>query len=304
MRRIALFAIGLGLLAPLLAAAPAHAQATRTWVSGVGDDANPCSRTAPCKTFAGAISKTAVLGEINCLDSAGFGAVTITKSISIICNGVIGGILSAGTTGVIVNALSSDKIVLKGLDINGAGSGVNGIRVISASAVTIEDCTIQNTTGWGIQISNTALNQFQVTRVTATNNTLGGMQVRPANAGAVATGIVTGLISFKNGKGLEIDGSGGSTSRTIISQSSFNSNTTGINLVTGGTALSAMASDSLVQNSTTGISAGAGTSIDISRISLEGNSLGVSGNVNSFGTNQLRGNTTDGTLTLLSPALQ
>src|SRR5437868_10287053 len=96
----------------------AHAQATRTWVSGVGDDVNPCSRTAPCKTFAGAISKTAALGEINCLDSAGFGAVTITKSISIICNGVIGGILSAGTTGVLINALSSDKVILKGLDIN------------------------------------------------------------------------------------------------------------------------------------------------------------------------------------------
>src|SRR5882724_7436977 len=141
----------------------ASAQATRTWVSGVGDDVNPCSRTAPCKTFPGAISKTAALGEINCLDSAGFGAVTITKSIGIICNGVIGGILSAGTTGVIINALSSDKVILKGLDINGAGTGVNGIRVISASAVTIEDCTIANTTGWGIAIQNTALSQFQIT---------------------------------------------------------------------------------------------------------------------------------------------
>src|SRR5882757_10015294 len=140
MRRLALLTMAIGLFLPLLASAPAHAQATRTWVSGVGDDANPCSRTAPCKTFAGAISKTAAQGEINCLDSAGFGAVTITKSISIFCNGVIGGILSAGTTGVIINALSSDKVVLKGLDINGAGTGVNGIRVISASAVTIEDC--------------------------------------------------------------------------------------------------------------------------------------------------------------------
>src|SRR5216684_8686022 len=61
----------------------ANAQATRTWVSGVGDDANPCSRTAPCKTFAGAISKTAKGGEIDALDPGGFGAVTITKSITI-----------------------------------------------------------------------------------------------------------------------------------------------------------------------------------------------------------------------------
>ncbi len=76
----------------------AHAQATRTWVSGVGDDANPCSRTAPCKTFAGAISKTANGGEIDCLDPGGFGAVTITKSMTIDCTGVSGGILNAGST--------------------------------------------------------------------------------------------------------------------------------------------------------------------------------------------------------------
>src|SRR5258708_4355110 len=75
----------------------ANAQASRTWVSGVGDDANPCSRTAPCKTFAGAISKTANLGEIDCLDPGGFGAVTITKSITINCDSGPGGVLVSGT---------------------------------------------------------------------------------------------------------------------------------------------------------------------------------------------------------------
>jgi hypothetical protein len=303
MRRLVLMALAMVFSAPFLASAPANAQATRTWVSGLGDDANPCSRTAPCKTFAGAISKTATSGEINCLDSAGYGGVTITKSISIICNGVIGGILSAGITGVIVNA-AGGAVVLKGLDINGVGSGVNGIRVITATAVTIEDCTIQNHTGWGIQISNTALHQFQVTRVTATNNTLGGMQVRPANGGAVAVGIVNGFHSFKNGKGIELDGGGGSTSSTLISQSDFNSNSIGINLITGGTTLTAMASDSLVQNNSTGISAAASTSIKIGRMSITGNSVGVSGNVASFVTNQLRDNSSDGTLTPLSPGLQ
>jgi len=92
------------LLAFAMQSSPAHAQATRTWVSGVGDDANPCSRTAPCKTFAGAISKTAAGGIINCLDSAGFGAVTITKAITIECVGVIGGVLAALTNGINVNA--------------------------------------------------------------------------------------------------------------------------------------------------------------------------------------------------------
>src|ERR1043165_7913237 len=91
-------------------AAPAHAQATRTWVSGVGDDANPCSRTAPCKTFAGAISKTAANGEIDCLDPGGFGGVTIVKSMTIDCGGVAGGILSAGTNGVGLSAGGDARI--------------------------------------------------------------------------------------------------------------------------------------------------------------------------------------------------
>src|SRR5205809_5695698 len=81
----------------------AQAQATRTWVSGVGDDANPCSRTAPCKTFAGAISKTAGGGEISVLDPGGFGAVTITKSITIDGTGMLSSILAASTTGIIIN---------------------------------------------------------------------------------------------------------------------------------------------------------------------------------------------------------
>ena len=175
MRRFGLLALAVGLFLPSLAAVPAHAQATRTWVSGVGDDANPCSRTAPCKTFPGAISKTAAGGEINCLDPAGFGAVTITKSISIICHHTLGGILSSGVNGVIVNVLSTDEVTLKGLDINGVNTGINGIRVLAAGAVTVEDCTLQNSSGWGIQINNTIATTFQITRVTATNNALGGV---------------------------------------------------------------------------------------------------------------------------------
>ncbi|HEY0050819.1 MAG TPA: hypothetical protein VGB68_16115, partial [Pyrinomonadaceae bacterium] len=134
-----------------------NAQATRTWVSGVGDDVNPCSRTAPCKTFAGAISKTAANGEINALDPGGFGTINITKSMVI--DGVNPGmasILAAGTTGVIVNALSTDTVILRNLTINGAGTGVNGIRILNAKAVYIENCVIFNfvgssgTTGRGI----------------------------------------------------------------------------------------------------------------------------------------------------------
>ena len=86
------FAIGTAALAPLFCDSTAQAQASRIWVSGVGDDANPCSRTAPCTTFAGAISKTAANGIINCLDPGGFGEVTITKSITIDCTLTVAGV--------------------------------------------------------------------------------------------------------------------------------------------------------------------------------------------------------------------
>ncbi|HEX8066157.1 MAG TPA: hypothetical protein VF520_06490 [Thermoleophilaceae bacterium] len=134
------------LLIALALPASASAQATRTWVSGVGDDANPCSRTAPCKTFAGAISKTANGGEINCLDPGGFGGVTITKSLTIKCHYTEGGVLVSGTNAIVVNATASDKVTLKGLDINGIGTGaqtsLSGIKVLSARNVNIIDSEI------------------------------------------------------------------------------------------------------------------------------------------------------------------
>lgn len=142
----------------LVVASVAQAQATRTWVSGVGDDANPCSRTAPCKTFAGAISKTAKDGEISVLDPGGYGTVTITKSIYI--NGThgagYGSILASGTNGVIINitdAADVKKAVrLRSLDINGAPTsapGLNGVRIIAANEVHVEDCVIDGFIGAG-----------------------------------------------------------------------------------------------------------------------------------------------------------
>jgi hypothetical protein len=121
----------------------ASAQATRTWVSGVGDDANPCSRTAPCKTFAGAISKTANGGEINCLDPGGFGGVTITKSMTIKCHYTEGGVLVSGTNAIVINAAATDTVTLRGLDINGIGTGAPtslvGVKVLNAARVNLYD---------------------------------------------------------------------------------------------------------------------------------------------------------------------
>src|SRR5436305_12695562 len=128
---LVLFASLLGFSLPTTSA---QAQATRTWISGVGDDVNPCSRTAPCKTFAGAISKTAAGGEIDCLDPGGLGAVTITKGMTLDCGTFAGGILNAGgVNGVVVNtAAATDKVILRNLVINGgltpSGPGANGIR--------------------------------------------------------------------------------------------------------------------------------------------------------------------------------
>src|SRR5215207_4753837 len=134
------------LLSVLVLAPAAQAQATRTWVSGVGDDANPCSRTAPCKTYAGAISKTAAGGEISTLDPGGFGAVTITKSITINGDGTLAGILAAGVNGVIVNAGVNDRVVLRNLSINGAGNGINGIRYLAGKSLTVDNVTIDGFT--------------------------------------------------------------------------------------------------------------------------------------------------------------
>src|SRR3954453_190664 len=144
-RRLVKLVPALALLA-LAVPSAAFGQATRTWVSGVGDDANPCSRTAPCKTFAGAISKTANGGEINCIDPGGFGGVTITKSLTIKCHYTEGGVLVAGTNAIVVNAAATDKVTLKGLDINGIGVGtqtsLSGVKVLSARKVRVFDSEI------------------------------------------------------------------------------------------------------------------------------------------------------------------
>jgi hypothetical protein len=182
--------------AAILYATPAQAQATRTWVSGVGDDANPCSRTAPCKTFAGAISKTAPGGQINVLGPGGFGAVTITKSISITSTGFEGGVLVSGTNGIIVNALSSDKVLLEGLDIEGLGTGLNGITIIGGGTTTIRKCSIRNFTQNGINVVGTA-NARAVVEDTHIINNAGGFNMQGAG-GAVNTALVQNCILDNN----------------------------------------------------------------------------------------------------------
>jgi hypothetical protein len=180
-------------LVPALYTAPAHAQATRTWVSGVGDDANPCSRTAPCKTFAGAISKTASPGEINCLDPGGFGAVTITKSITIDCRYTSnGGVLVAGTNAIVVAATATDKVQLIGLDFEGVGTGVDAVKVNSALEVIIDDCIIRDFATNGVEVTNSVANSRVVIKnsLILNNGTCGNVNTGGVNVASSAATVV------------------------------------------------------------------------------------------------------------------
>ncbi len=155
-------------------AALSHAQATRTWVSGVGDDANPCSRTAPCKTFAGAISKTAEFGEISVLDPGGYGAVTITKPITLSGDGTLAGILNASTNGIIINLTATQgPVILRNLSIAGANTAINGIRYLAGPRVLISDCTIAGQTGSAIDVSTSSNGNLTVLRTTMTGGAYG-----------------------------------------------------------------------------------------------------------------------------------
>ncbi|WP_082615406.1 hypothetical protein [Acidovorax sp. Root267] len=166
-----------------------YAQATRTWVSGVGDDANPCSRTAPCKTFAGAISKTAAGGEIDVLDDGGFGGVTITKSITINGGGHIAGILVAGTNGVVINAATTDVVILRGLTFTGTSGALNAVRYMAARYVVVEDSSISGFTN-GINMLTTVVNgRMDIRNVQMTNGTtlVGTTGIHVGAANSIAT---------------------------------------------------------------------------------------------------------------------
>ena len=173
------FLASVGVAAVCLATATvAQAQATRTWVSGVGDDANPCSRTAPCKTFAGAISKTATGGEIDALDPGGFGAVTITKSITIDGGSPgNGGILASLVSGVIVNATASSQITLRNLQINGATNGIDGVRYLAGLALHLHGVYIEGFTGFCVNFKPTTTGFLFITDSKFTRCAAGGVMV-------------------------------------------------------------------------------------------------------------------------------
>ncbi len=216
-RLMAMSAIAAGILAW---STPAMAQASRTWVSGVGDDVNPCSRTAPCKTFAGAISKTAAGGEINCLDPGGWGTVTITKSMTIDCSQFPGSILNSGTNGIIVNdgGAGTAIVVVRGLEINAASPtspGLNGIRFISGSSLQLENVVIRgnsSSSGNGINFQPSTAARLVLNRVAISNNGSGGagngILVQPTGTGSAQVQLDHVSIATTSGTGLRVDATG------------------------------------------------------------------------------------------------
>lgn len=282
MRKTALPTFLLGaILGASLSIAPAQAQATRTWVSGVGDDVNPCSRTAPCKTFAGAISKTAAGGEISVLDPGGFGGVTITKAITLDGDGTLAGILNAGTNGVVINAGSSDKIILRNLSINGAGTGLNGIRYLAGGSVTVDKCTIYGQTVTNIDVALTA---------TGTLNVMDTAIIGGANGIAITTTSGFAASSLQNVKIKATTTAAlaaGANSFVSLNESSL-SNSAGSGVTTNGGA-TVNINNSEITNFPIAISIGANGHVRVSGSHLANNTTNVanSGTLSSTGNNAI-----------------
>lgn len=304
MNRIALsLTIAATFLLLVLPTTSAHAQASRTWVSGVGDDANPCSRTAPCKTFAGAISKTALNGEINCLDPGGFGAVTIIKSITIDCHEVLGSILFSGTNGINVPfnsfaAADARKTVrLRNLNLNGVDTGIVGIRISGGSVITggvviIEDSLIDGVfagAATGILDERTAGGELYISNTSVRNAGTFGIAINPAVAGQRLDAAFDNVrVQNAANIGILI----GNNGRAMINRAVITGNTQ-IGIGASGVAASAEInlSNSVVSNNGLGVGNLNGTvTIRLSNNDISFNTTGFSGATQSYSNNRLQGN--------------
>jgi hypothetical protein len=303
---VALALVGAALCLPT---APAQAQATRTWVSGVGDDVNPCSRTAPCKTWAGAISKTANGGEIDALDPGGFGGLTITKSITIDGGGgQVASTLVAGTNGFNISAQPNDVVIIKnvrfqgvlGNGSNSANAGITAIKINTAAVVVIENVEIYGFNTHGIQDARAGGGRLFVKNTTIFNVTSTGILI---NGGAGAARIDAALdgnaISFV-GTGITAANSPHVTvKRTTVSNATGN----GLDVETGATVMNF--DDGIVSNSATGLLTVGGASLFLSNTDLVNNTTGANGAWNSYLNNRISGNGSPGTgPTTASPGQQ
>jgi len=289
------------------AASLAQAQATRTWVSGVGDDLNPCSRTAPCKTWAGAFSKTFINGEIDALDPGGYGTLSISKSITLDggTGSGWGSTLNSGVNGFTVNiAVNANdplrQVLLKHLSVNGAGAsgavgtrtGVRGINYIQGSALIVEDCQIFNQTTVGIDVNLTNNGILKVTN--SSIESIGGDGIRLATTvGQVLATIENCRIQDCASDGIEA----GTHVRAAV-RGTVITNTTSTGIRTSGTDAIMNIDDILVSYTGTGLQASAGSTMNVSDSIVAQCATGVNangGSMISFQGNSLISNTTPGT---------
>ncbi|MBV8856084.1 MAG: right-handed parallel beta-helix repeat-containing protein [Acidobacteria bacterium] len=298
-----------------LAASAANAQATRTWVSGVGDDVNPCSRTAPCKTFAGAISKTAAGGEIDALDPGGYGTVTITKSIVLDGTGTLASILASGTNGVNVNDSATATpgnifVVIRNISINGAGTtlGVNGINFVSGKELNVIDCVIQNFSNNGINGVPTVASAGAVGRIGVVNTV-----IKHCAADGIALGHISGnqmkaaierTSTLENGNGVHVKSNARASAYNCVFSAN---NTNGVfsDAATAGT-FSAIEvwSSQISMNGANGVRAGTAGDAGASTLNIAQNIIGrnvgngalvsTGGTIGTFSNNSILGNGTDG----------
>ena len=286
----------------LIVAGSASAQATRTWVSGVGDDVNPCSRTAPCKTFAGAISKTASGGIIDALDPGGYGTVTVTKPITIEGTGTLASILASGVQGVIVNITSGTNrdVVLRDLLINGAGTtiGTTGVNFIAGDSLTVERVDIQQFSANGILFQPNSNAHLTILR-SAVMLTNVGTTVAPVSPATAALATIFDSEFNRNTVGLKCQ----DLSRTTVNRSSANNNTNEGFFGNGltGAGLFLMLDHCDASNNGTGIHSHATASVRVNDCTITGNSTGLSstssGALISYTSNRLAQNATDGAFT-------
>jgi hypothetical protein len=295
------FRLGFFALIILVAAFAAQGQATRTWVSGVGDDVNPCSRTAPCKTWAGAISKTAAGGIIDALDPGGFGAVTITKAMTLEGNGTLASTLSSGVNGVIVNITSGTNrnVVLRNILIDGSGVtlGTNGIRFIAGDSLLVEDCYIHSYSTTGIDFENdTGTGQLVVRRTSIASTTI-GILVKPQAAATAARASVQDSLVMKCTTGVRAE----DKSTVSIDRSSISGNTDGVLSFSAGVASTVIVTSSqITSNNGIGLKTQGGSSIlRVAGSVISGNGTGIdhsfAGALETYGNNVLTANGAAGT---------
>lgn len=268
----------------------AQAQATRTWVSGVGNDVNSCTRTAPCRTLTAALFRTAAGGEIAVLDPGDFGTVTINKAITI-DGGGIGGSTLASVNGIIVNAGANDTVRLRNLSINGAGSGINGIRYLAGKTLHVEKVTIQGFTGNGIDL-NLDMNTGNLTVKDSYINNCGIAGVRMQVSTGTATASIDNVRLQSCQFGLDVFSGTATISNSVVSQN------TSIGIVAETTS-TINVENTIISDNATGVSAFSGTAtIRLSRSSLFNNGAGISiapgTTVATFQNNRLAGNTVPG----------